>query len=355
MTSTLTKSKIPVLSSAEPLLTPAAVDVGNHETKLAIASDVAVIESAYAEVINDSEVGDIEDLNPGSAFVRYLSGTRDDLIGKKWLAGGDARVMFPETYQRVVDYQNNQGKVRLGLQLLLASIEPPKVGNRLEIVLTASLPDVALLSEAFKDALLGIHHIERNGITFTVLITAVEVYEEGTGAFLWGLAQGLFPQGSQVATVDIGGGTVIIQGFTAKGKTIPKTRDVTERGVNDLALAIARDDRFRAYLGKHADPSLVLDGIRNGSFKYGGKGFNFATIYSDHHRVWVQTTVAPALRKLQGIQDQIAAVLLIGGGSFLVQNIAKGSVHHCSAAQTVHVQGLLMLARRLAVGGLTNG
>lgn len=135
---------------------PIAVDIGNENTKLAQGERLAVGASQYAEILSESEIGE---LDPDSAYVHYLGGTREDLVGKKWLVGKAASTNCPDSFQRVVDYANNRGKPALGLQLLLGMLRPKASGEVINITdLFTSLPDCALLSAEMKRAFTGSHH-----------------------------------------------------------------------------------------------------------------------------------------------------------------------------------------------------
>ena len=322
---------------------PTAIDIGNASVKLAQGSRLSITDSCVAELLSQSE---LSHLSEGSAFVRYLAGARPDLVGKQWVTGNDAKLICPDTYQRVVD--KPKGKASLGLQLLLGVLFPPTMGDKLVIsTLYSSLPDPALLGQQLCSALLGTHLIERNGHQFEVQINALKVLEEGQGALIYALNQGLCTPSTINATIDCGSGTTISQAYTERGDVLPNTRLVQDRGVNELALMIVRDDRMKALLGKHADPSLILEAIRAETYLYGGQRFDFGEIFRDNHRIWLQSVAAPALRKLTPIQDRLNKILLIGGGSAIAGQLNQGIIATCPNAQVANVQGLLVLARRM--------
>lgn len=326
---------------------PVAVDIGNHQLKVAQGNQVRIIDSLYAEVLHRSRVGELDD---SSALVTYLDGDCSDLIGKQWLVGHDAQTYFPDTFQSAIDLPNNRGKVDLGLQLLLGFIAPPLMGDRLIIkYLFASLPDVKVLGSSFIQAIQGTHTIEQvtaqYTATFTVEIQHVVLKEEGQGAIAYALSKGLCVQGAWNATIDFGGGTTITQAYNERGQIVPASRLVQTKGVSDLINAIASDERFRLHLGKYADPALILEGMRDGQFKYGGQGFDFSDIYQDHHRAWLPSVARPAIKKLTALQDRLKTILLIGGGANLAKSLVRDSVVLCDRPDVVNVEGLMILAK----------
>lgn len=337
----------PIAKTPKAAAIAVAVDIGNHCIKVAQDNQTCIADSLYAEVIHSSQVGELDE---ASTFIRYLEGDRQDLIGRQWITGNDAGTYFSDTVQRAVDGMNNSGKVTLGLQLLLGHIRPPQFGARLVIkYLFATLPDVEVLGSAFTQAIKGTHTIEQTTIhhhtTFTVEIQEVILKEEGQGAIAYALAKGICVQGAWNATIDWGGGTTITQAYNERGQIVPSSRLVQGKGVNDLAAAIASDQRFRKHLGKVADMGLILAAIRNGSLRYGGQGFDFAEIYHDQHRVWLSSIALPAFRKLLTLQDRLKTTLLIGGGAHLAKSLERSSVVICSRPDLANVEGLMILAK----------
>jgi len=324
-----------------------AADIGNHKLKLTQNNQTRVADSLYAEVIHASQVGDLDE---GSTFVKYLDGDRQDLIGRQWITGHDAQTYFTDTCQRAVDGMNNAGKINLGLQLLLGNVLPPQSGDRLVIrYLFATLPDVEILGHAFIEAVKGTHRIEQttthHQVSFTVEIQEIILKEEGQGAIVYALSKGICVQGAWNATIDFGGGTTITQAYNERGQIVPSSRLVQNKGVNDLAVAITHDDRFRKHLGRTADVGLVLAGICDQSFKYGGQGFDFSEIYNDQHRVWLSSIALSAFRKLLTLQDRLKTTLLIGGGAHLTKSLERPSVVVCDRPELVNVEGLMILAK----------
>ena len=325
-----------------------ALDVGNHRIKTAQGNQVRIADSFYAEVIHKNQVGELDE---ESAFVRYVAGDREDLIGRQWVTGNDAATYFSDTLQRAVDTMNNSGKVSLGLQLLLGNLIPPPSGDHLIIrYLFATLPDVEVLGKSFIDAVKGVHSIEQStahyqGVAFTVEIQEVVLKEEGQGAIAYALAKNICTPGAWNATIDFGGGTTIAQAYNERGQIVPSSRLVQSKGVNNLATAIASDERFRKHLGKEADVGLVLAAMRNESLTYGGQGYDFKEIFADQHRLWLQSIALPAFRKLLTLQDRLKTTLLIGGGANLAKSLERSSVVVCSRPDLANVEGLMILAK----------
>ncbi|MGG6266226.1 ParM/StbA family protein [Leptolyngbya sp. AN03gr2] len=340
-----------VIKHSESISTtvPIAFDVGNHEIKVAYSNVIWVSEAVYAPVFSWKEVEDLKFIDANSAYVEYIEGDRTDLIGKKWIAGSSALTLLPDRAERLVSRGGNRGKVDLGLQMLLAAISPRIDGEHMDIVLVASMPELNDLAQSLKPKLLGTHKVIRNGKHFTANIKQVAVMREGSGMFVYGRAKELFSSGAEIGTIDLGGGTTITQAFQSNGKTIPAGRLVLDRGVNDLIAAIVADKRWSSLMSRTPDASLILQGIRSGKFLYGGQKIAFEDIYTDHRRVWIQSTVMPAIKQLSAVQDRLEKVFIIGGGSQIIKSAFEQNPDiTCLGddAQTAHVQGMLLLARR---------
>lgn len=206
-----------------------------------------------------------------------------------------------------------------------------------------------VLGAAFRQAVQGTHQITQktahHEVTFTVEIQEVVLKEEGQGAIAYALSKGICVQGAWNATIDFGGGTTITQAYNERGQIVPSSRLIQSRGVNDLAVAITNDDRFRKHLGRTADVGLVLEAMRDQTFKYGGQGFDFSEIYADQHRVWLSAIAFPAFRKLLTLQDRLKTTLLIGGGAYLTKSLERPSVVVCDRPDLVNVEGLMLLAK----------
>jgi hypothetical protein len=324
-----------------------SADIGNHFTKVCTQDSLTVIESTYAEIINVNEAGDLSKIGSDSAFIEYLEGDRRDLLTRKWIAGARARVLFPDTgSKRIVDEGRNEGKPLLGLQILFAAIEPPQDETEVRISLAVSMPNTAhKVATDLKTNILGRHKIRRNGVTFTINFVDVKVFPEGNGAHFYALAKGVIKDGQRVSTVDIGGGTTIVAAYDSSGMQIETSRLVVPFGVNSLAQSIARDGRITKQLGADAKVSLILEALRKDQPEkiYAKTSIDFTDVYNERVRNWLDTAINPAQGRLREINDDVDAILIIGGGSKYLAHLTHPKVKHFENAQTVHVEGMLEL------------
>jgi hypothetical protein len=347
------KTMFNVLDSSR-LLIPCAADIGNHMTKVKCGTSLKLMESCYTEIVNASEFPDIDDLDKNSAFVRYLNGDNEKLIGVNWVAGKAARDVSPNRYQRIVNSSRSKGKVDLGLQFLLAAIPAPQNGSdRVDLVVCASLPDATILGDKLTNALVGEHLIEKNGDRFTVVIDKVKTFAEGVGAYWYARHAGKIAGALPVTSLDIGGGTIITQQIDTGGKVVQSSRNVIEFGVNELAKLIAKDDEFR----QEADVYLILEALLKGEAEkhYGTMGFEFSRIFKRQLKVWKDAFIAPALSNLTEYNDSSEAMLIIGGGSIYIGASSDTRIINLKeVAQTAHVQGMALIASRIAhnIGGV---
>lgn len=322
-----------------------AIDIGNGYVK-AIATEKPV---RYPSWVAEISPDDVNGLAADSALITYLSGTRQDLIGKTWLTGTSARDYAPTNVLRVLDSERNQGKIDLGLQLLLATAPNGLIPN-----LVTSLPDAQIKSEAMKSALQGNHYFTRNGLKYSLSIASVQCLEEGEGAISYATQRGVIRPECFNALLDLGCGTAILSVFAPGGSLIQKSRLVMgELGVAALAKALAGDKAIRSHLGGHAREDLILAGIENNSCEYGTTGINFREQYEQHRRSWLKAVLAPAIKHLSPWKDQISRVLICGGGARIAAGIITNStIVCCPDAQLANLLGMKLKANAQTVQGV---
>lgn len=326
-------------------MTTTAIDIGNGYVK-AITSDKPV---RYPSWVAEISPDDVNGLANDSALITYISGSRQDLIGKTWLTGTSARDYAPNNVLRVLDSERNQGKVELGLQLLLAAAPNGLISN-----LVTSLPDAQIKAEAMKCALQGNHCFTRNGLRYNLSISSVHCLEEGEGAIAYAAQRGVIrPEGFN-ALLDLGCGTAILSAFAPGGSLIQKSRLVMgELGVAALAKAIAGDKTVRQAIGGHAREDLILAGIENNSCEYGTTGINFREQYEQHRRAWLKAVLAPAIKHLAPWKDQISRILICGGGARIAAGIVtNSSIVCCPDAQLANLLGMKLKANAQTIQGV---
>jgi plasmid segregation protein ParM len=330
---------------------PYAIDLGNGYTKTSYGNKPRIMPSYLSPIVNESDICD--DFGPGGgAFLLYLSGARQDLIGTKWLLGEAAKISFPATYQRVVEASS--GKIEYALQFALSDVLCCHKYQNVNIpTLYASLPDPLTDGEKFKKAVLGRHEIQLSHVNsppdarfhYFVTIENCKILHEGQGAFINAIATGIIPSGVAAGIIDCGSGTTIAQCFSANGHLIPSSRTVSPVGVHHLLKMIATDPRLKERIGGEGNLHLIQQAIEDSSFSYGASNVDIEQIFRDHRKVWAQSALRKALEKFSSMKDEIDSILLVGGGAHIVKAICqKSSIILSPNPQTANVMGMARLA-----------
>jgi Actin like proteins N terminal domain len=289
---------------------PTGFDGGNGNTKL-VLGDVEIRCPAYVLPIY-SDLYDVPaPINGG--LVEYVSGSRADLIGTRFLVGFPAYQQSPTGVLRVVD--DKRGKILYGLQTLLGAIATQPHQDFWQLALVASIQDAKIFGDDLRESLKGGHTVRFNGSKqlSTVDINVLSVKEEGAGAIVQSRAD--INLMGQTLLYDFGAGTCILTLFGAKATIIDRT--YSQGGVENLISAIARNLITRKVQASEGDRQLIRAGIEDQSFNYGHTGWNFREIYNAEIKPWVQSTLAPALKAAEPWTANTSARLAIGGGSQL--------------------------------------
>ena len=329
-------------------------DPGNSFAKVCQDGSAQKFLSCISEVINTS---DFEDCNFGldSALIEYLDGDRQDLKGQNWVLGKLANEYQKDYVQNISDSVGSSDKATLGLQFLLAGMRPKIDGLPVQVpYLYASVPNTKTLKDKLINNLKGTHVIRKNkGQVFKVQIGEVKVLGEGQGALVYGLSkrQGN-GEGEYFATLDIGYGTAISQVYRRNGEPlgIGNNRKVLETGVRTLLDNLAKDDLFLTKLNRTADVELLKTAVEkatlNGIYSYGANpSIDFKNAFEKHHRNWLTSIAKPLVKNLETHWDNIGSIFLIGGGSNLAGQLAKGKIIKLPEPQMANVKGLWILSR----------
>jgi hypothetical protein len=339
MTSTLIQS-LPNTGSIRQSL-PTGFDGGNGNTKLVIG-DTEIRCPAYVLPIYNELYDVPSPINGG--LVEYVSGSRSDLIGTRWLSGFPAYQQSPNGCLRIVD--DKRGKILYGLQTLLGAIATLPHQDFWQLSLVASIQDAQTLGADLKESLKGGHTVKFNGSRqlSTVDVSVLAVKEEGVGAIIQSRTD-IDPNG-QTLLYDFGSGTCIMSLFGAKGRLIDRT--YSQGGVENLINGIARNREMRKAQAGEGDRQLIRAGIEDNTFNYGRTGWNFRAIYDAELKPWVQSTLAPALKAAEPWTPSSSAILAIGGGSQLPtisQLLGKRGITPVAAGGWANARGLKTIAQ----------
>ncbi|NET36963.1 MAG: hypothetical protein F6K19_33880 [Cyanothece sp. SIO1E1] len=302
-------SKRPAAASQNQVL-PASFDNGNGYDKV-IVDTHEIRCPAYFHGVH-GRLYDIPVSQQGG-LVEYVSGRREDLIGKAWLAGFPAYQKAPTAYFRTVD--DKRGKLKYGLQMFLGCLATLPYREQWQLHLVASIQDAQAFGTDLTRVLSGMHTVRFNGNRKASLIhiTVDAVLEEGVGAIV--MAQSELNADEQVLVYDFGHGTCIFSIFGEGGKLME--RKVTSGGVEDLIDAIATNLETRKHLAQEGDRQIIRSGIEDKSFNYGRTGWNFRAIYQAELVAWMQSVMAPVLRAAAPWTPTADTIIAVGGGSQL--------------------------------------
>ncbi|BAY11035.1 hypothetical protein NIES2098_42120 [Calothrix sp. NIES-2098] len=253
---------------------------------------------------------------PTAGFVEYQQGDRFESIKpRNWYVGKAALEQDPENVLKIGD--STRGKVDFALEALfgLVSHLPYRPAYDLEIV--ASIHDAKTLGGELKEALTGNHIVKCNDYATATKVNSqvLAVREEGHPALLTHRSE--LNLKSQNIVLDIGNGTLIASLFGEQGRIVDR-KPFPRAGVQRLIADIARSDEFTKYLqGEIANEQYIRAAVDAGSFEYGSTGFNFQNIYKKKLRVWVESSLSPAVRFLKPWRVNAHTALVIGGGALL--------------------------------------
>lgn len=133
-------------------------------------------------------------VGPGS--LHYVSGSRQDWVGRAWVVGAAAR-----HYRRPIPTWSGE-KADAALPLVLGAVGTLAVLEKVELDLVMSLPYGE--SNALEQQLVGTHELVcAGGRKLKVVIDSVRVEPEGLGIYRYGAAQ---VQGGLTGVLDLGAG-----------------------------------------------------------------------------------------------------------------------------------------------------
>ena len=317
---------------------PLGLDVGNGALKLV---------SSLGEYRLDSYVTYLTErlsMGQSAGYVEYIEGDRNDLEECQWIGGINAYYHAPRALARVTDDKN--GKVQLGLQLLLSMLSVMPYRSQWQLSVTTSIHDGKTLGKALKASLEGMHIVMLNGKRSEVSINVNGVLEEGTGAVVAYQKQADF---TNALVYDLGNGTLIVSSFNGLAMT---DRSYSQNGgVESLIDAIATNDLVRAYLKREGDRHLIRTGIESTQFTYGTQypDWKFTNAYKAELPGWIDRVLKPMVRPTEDRMASATALIAIGGGACLpgIKGLlAKRNIHVLPDPQWANARGLYAYAVR---------
>lgn len=296
-----------------------AVDIGNSSTIGAVGDRHVLIPSALLAATHRTEIP----TDDGSVLLHIEGDTP-----QSWLVGNMAVAAAPVSHEKVVS--RTDGKLHYSLPLVLSQLTLlfPDASEIAPAVLVVALPDAQVLGGRLREKLQGSHTVIANGRKIQIVIDRIEVLEEGRGALLHAVNQGVVASSvvthSTALVLDLGGGTTLISA-ASRGKFLPESRFVIQSGVYALWREIAQDndpDMMRARTLEFGDPAAVARSFERGTdpmgrVEYLRTGIDMMPSYRRMFGPWLQSTVATALNQAKQWRDSAEAILVGGGGAML--------------------------------------
>ncbi len=322
---------------------PFAFDLGNRFIKAYDGNQAWSMASVHVGILSNSPP-----LDENSADIRYQSGSRTDLIKKRWIVGTSAR--DSDRCKNTVMLSN---KVEVALGLFLAIVRPP--GFHKQIVLDpvyASLPNPHQDGASLKEKLLGTHHFSRNDISLELHVNRVITHAEGWGGYQYALREGVIQTGQINGVLDLGGGTAIASLYSASGQEIVEARTVFRKGGSvSLALNIANEQEMRVVARGQPKADMIMDAIASGTYTYGTTGYSFKHLFDRWREVWLKSLLEETTAHWDAWLDRISKIVLIGGAAPLAQSLVTKSTNDwlvvCPNSQYANVMGLMAAESKL--------
>lgn len=299
-----------------------AVDIGNGASKWATPIGWGLIPS-YLQFLDSWECKDIL-VDDSTRMVRYITGSNKSLEGKAWVIGEYAKVLGQPLYQKEKHLHS--------LEMVLGLIEPPK--HQCDIVIDClpySVPDDLRNEETaiIYNSIQGEHEVEINKKRATITIKKVKIFSEGEGAFRYALKNNLIDnryKSSIIGIYDIGAKTTIITPIILMPNgqyNIIKKKKRVFAGVQDLGQRISTSPNLRTVSTGSANIDLILEGIENGTYKYGTTGVSFLPQFDKYKQQWLDTLRGQVRTVWEDIISRIGQIIIVGGGAPLTDTIKE--------------------------------
>jgi len=298
------KEPVATAATGERML---ALDAGNYDLKFYDGvGHPKAIRSVRFQLPQGRDAVSFSDASP---LIELSDGTRFHF--------GAQAYKYRRQQQTVVE-----NKVELSRLHLYACLEPWNGVTDFSVQVYASTPDPERNGAAIRDQLLGMHEFRRNDLDYRVMVTQVEIEREGMGAYYYARQLGLVPDSGYTIVVDIGGGTWLTRLVDAEGEVIDE--NVMDRGgAYELAVSISFDKRLTSILGTTADPSLVMDGFRNGH-NYADTGLSWEPWLDEHLEPWFKGIFQTVRAQYTPYMPRVTRFLVTGGSTHLISERLAG-------------------------------
>lgn len=285
---------------------------GSQQMKIRMPSKIVEIQEELDDILTDKNGG----------YFHYLSGDRQDLIGRKFLVGSLASWKAPTSHIKLSD--DPKLKAEYCLHILLGSFAslPSRPEWNLHLVLSTHKKEV--FQEVLNARTQGSHIINfggKNAVQTRVNLKVSLIVPEGVGSYAYCVSSTPAPLIDKTASAiafDFGTGTTIVSVFAPGGSIIH--RKVLEiGGCIDLLDSIASDSELVQFLGsgKAGSVETIRQGIESGDFKYGTRNFDFKLIYLRHLKPWLSDRLRLALKEVEEWRDSAQSIVCWGGGAEL--------------------------------------
>lgn len=284
----------------------AGLDVGNGSTKLVVDGRETRIPSYFQPI-----QGRFYDV-PEFGYVEYVSGTREDLVGSRWLVGEEAYRRNPEGFLRVTD--DKQGKPAHCLQLLLGALSYLQFQPSWNLHLVASVHLEKAMGQALAEKLVGSHTVRfSRGNPVKCDVRVLKTLEESAGVIA--SCPDAVSLDGQTLVYDFGNGTIAISLFGQRGKLV--SREVRQGGVEALIEAISKNPEVVRTLYREGDRHVIRQSLEARTFQYqldNRQLWNFYSVYEAELTPWVANTLKTALGFGSKWVPTSNSVVAIGGG-----------------------------------------
>ncbi|MHC5610850.1 MAG: ParM/StbA family protein [Nostoc sp.] len=264
----------------------------------AIIGDFSIMMPAAYSLVRNRNIMHHETISKDGAWVRYVEGTRLDLKDIQFFWGSAALAQSDHTLL----HEDKAKKAELALESILADLAVLNIPSGIKLSISLSNHNPERWASEIKRRVEGTHTFEhlhpvtRSIVSKTVEIVVTGIYPEGFGSIahcLFGEASLVLDPSELAIALDIGSSTWLITVFNGSGAVVD--RHLIEGGAGELHTMIAealdkRNDRVSLLSRdvKHS-PSLINQGILDGTFTYGGNaltGKNFQAEYSECLDEW---------------------------------------------------------------------
>lgn len=339
----------------------AGFDGGNGLCKAAFSDGQRTVQVSMPSYLYGDSNGDEAVYGPDGAVVQYLSGSRQDLAGKRFLLGTTAYINQPRSTASVADHR--MGKVDYGLQLFLGCLAHMNITGPVDIKLAVSVHDKQALRNKIIEAYNGTHDVVLNGQRAQVTIKS-GCAEEGNGAIYFLQSQGLVKTAT-ILVADFGYVTTRAAAYQNGEKgfaIVPSSEKILEVGVKTLLTQMARHESLVSLLKGRADVEIIRSSMERVPKEapsrrfYGNSLIDLIPAYRATMPGWIGTCLVKAYEALQDWELQ-APLYAIGGGTnlpgvkeILTQvNPLTGRPKFIVPDNSQHInsEGLLLAARKL--------